>query len=98
MELKEFVSQTLIQIIEGIKIAQNHSTETNADIASGGVYEKIEFDVAVTTTDTTEARVGAGIFVAAVSLGAQAKGGVTNQTLSHIRFSVPMYLPYEEKR
>jgi len=94
MELKEFVSETLLQIIEGVKIAQSTNTGTNVQIAPGGNYGKIEFDVAITTTDTTEAKAGVGIFVAGVSLGAQAKGGISNQTLSHIKFDIPLILPY----
>ncbi|MFZ3079680.1 MAG: hypothetical protein WA109_08340 [Bellilinea sp.] len=97
MELKEFVSETLTQIIDGVKIAQTQASETNAVIARDGDYVKVEFDVAITTTDVTEGKVGAGIFVASINLGGQARGEISNQTLSHIMFSIPLYLPYIEK-
>lgn len=97
MELKEFVSQTLLQIVEGVKIAQATDTGTNVEIAQRGDFGSIEFDVAITTTDSVEGKGGAGIFVAGISLGAQAKGEVTNQTYSHIKFNIPLVLPYDEE-
>jgi len=102
MELQEFITETLIQIVNGVKAAQNLVKDSTAIIAPhgylGGVQyrremQSIEFDVAITTTDTTEAKAGAGVFVAGISLGGQARGEASNQTLSRIKFKVPIYLP-----
>lgn len=103
MELNQFVSETIIQIINGVNKAQSTSKGTGALVApqrygDGGYFyirkiEVIEFDVAITTTDTTEGKAGAGIFVAGISLGGQAREEVSNQTLSRIKFNVPIFLP-----
>ncbi|MFZ3080730.1 MAG: hypothetical protein WA109_13700 [Bellilinea sp.] len=101
MELKEFVAESIIQLIEGVKLAQVHAEDNNALVAPRGNQKEInfgwkpqniEFDVAVTTTDTAEGTGGAGIFVAALTLGGKVKGEISNQTLSHIKFTIPIYL------
>jgi hypothetical protein len=52
----------------------------------------IDFDVAVTTTDTAKGKMGAGLFVASISLGAQVEGEIQNATISKISFSIPVFL------
>lgn len=63
------------------------------DKTTGGVVDKIEFDVAVTTTEGAQTKGGVGIFVGAVGLGSQGQSNLTNQSYSHIRFSVPISYP-----
>lgn len=102
MELKEFVSETLTQIIEGVNAAQEKAKDTKAIIAPDTInfgnmryrreVDYIDFDVAITTTDTTEGKTGAGIFIAPISIGGQVRGEISNQTLSHIKFRVPILL------
>ncbi len=53
----------------------------------------VEFDIAVTTGDVTGGTAEAGLFVGAFSIGSQVKGETTNQTLSRIKFSIPVYFP-----
>jgi len=65
--------------------------------SAGGfvVVQEIEFDVAVTSTDTTEGQAGVGIFVAGLGIGAKGKSGASNSRVSRIRFSVPIVLPVQ---
>jgi len=115
MELNEFVSQAITQIIDGVKEAQEHANVKGALVApglstkvalkSGYVYDinfswvehNIDFDVAITTSEGMEGRVGAGIFVAGITLGGSGKGEMYNQTISRLKFSVPIYLPYQSR-
>jgi hypothetical protein len=111
MELQEFVSETLKEIIAGVKEAQVYARDNGAVANPGtsrhvppGMYErgssqdlspieKVEFDVAVTSTDASETQAGAGIFVAAFGIGVKDKSDTSNSSISRIRFSVPIVLP-----
>jgi len=56
--------------------------------------QEIDFDVAVTVSDGTTTRGGIGVFVGPVGLGAQGKSEATNQSVSRIKFSVPIMFPF----
>jgi hypothetical protein len=72
---------------DGLQTALMYDQETLRPIHS------VEFDVAVTTTEGTQDKVGAGIFVAAIGLGAQGQSKSENQSVSRIKFSVPVLYP-----
>jgi hypothetical protein len=58
----------------------------------------IDFDVAVTSTDTTEQQAGAGIFVAGFGIGTKGKSDASNSCVSRIRFPVRIVLPVQDKK
>lgn len=109
MELSTFVSETLKQVITGIKDAQavaagngakinpaldsSFGPETPWDRDSGTHIRDIAFDVAVTTTEGTATKGGAGVFVGAVGLGAQGQSTAQNTAVSRIQFTVPILMP-----
>lgn len=119
MKLQEFVSETLREIIAGVKDAQAYARDNDAEVNPsdeslpgertpytdtqvGGrrvllPIKDIEFDVAVTSTDKSETQAGAGIFVAALSIGVKDKSDTLNSCVSRIRFSVPIVLPVQGK-
>jgi hypothetical protein len=114
MELKEFVTKTLKEMIEGVKEAQDAVKDTGA-IINPAFVEKylgpnvpliydpseksdllgaaIDFDIAVTTTTTDEAKAGMGIFVAPFSIGAQGKIEGKNSNVSRIKFTINVIFP-----
>jgi hypothetical protein len=118
MQLKEFVSQTLKEIIDGVQEAQKYASSVGAkvnpiaripegmkekmkthywsDERGSGTVEQIEFDVAVTSVDTTETQAGVGVFVAAFGLGAKNVSDSSNSLVSRIKFSVPIAHPLQE--
>lgn len=116
MKLQEFLSETLREVIAGVKNAQTYAAENGAEVnpaaatkqpgrrlvpgSSGGfvAVQEIEFDVAVTSTDTSETQAGAGIFVAALGIGVKDKSDTLNSCVSRIRFSVPIVLPTQESK
>ena len=107
MQLKDFVSETISQIIEGVETAQRfgarydalvnpHGLETNADYrdeATGEAASLVEFDVAITADEARETKGGIGVFVAAVALGSQGQSGTSTSTVSRVKFAVPVHLP-----
>ncbi|MES1934414.1 hypothetical protein T35B1_17506 [Salinisphaera shabanensis T35B1] len=60
------------------------------------VVQRIDFDVAVTAAEGSEANGGIGIRVGSIGVGATGKSENSNTTVSRIRFSVPMVLPMED--
>jgi hypothetical protein len=94
MDLKDFVSETLKQIIDGVKDAQQTANTKGAVIVpySQGA-EKIEFDVAVTAVEGTETAGKAGISVWSIGAGVSGKSESSTSTVSRIRFSVAVELP-----
>jgi hypothetical protein len=107
MKLDEFITQTINQIIDGVAASQEHAVEKaawiNPPIIASRVMslpesnlspaQPIEFDIAITTTKTSEAKGGAGIFVAGVGIGAQAEAGTAGMNVSRIKFTIPVILP-----
>jgi len=93
MLLKEFVSETLKQITDGVRDAQQA-------VSSGAVIapfyrcvEKVDFDVAVTAVEKTEKEGKAGINVWSVGAGVRSEAEASTSTSNRIKFSVSIQLP-----
>jgi hypothetical protein len=102
MELDEFVSETLRQILAGVTKAQQGETGGNinaafAGVASGnlidggnyGLFTRVDFDVAV----TAETAGGGKASIKVWGLGAEGGGEKRSQTASRVSFTVPVRLP-----
>lgn len=63
------------------------------DRRDGSLIERVDFDVAVTTTEGTETKGGIGVFVGPLGLGSQGQSNATNQSTSNIKFTVPIKFP-----
>ena len=86
MELNEFVKKSLIEINEGI----NEAKEEGVNLETG--YSKtIKFDISVTVDNSEENRMGGGIFVAGIGLGAKTADKSNTGTTSRIKFKVTMF-------
>lgn len=57
------------------------------------IVTKIEFDVAVTTSSEEESKVGGGLKIQVLNLGASSSNNAINQTSSRIKFAVNVALP-----
>ena len=109
MELKTFVSETLKQIAEGVKQAQedvkelgatvNPSNTTYADKQLYLTHNKtitaqvIDFDISLTETEATQAGGSIGVFFGSVGLGAHGKTESGSNAMNRVKFSVPVALP-----
>lgn len=61
------------------------------------IVQKIDFDVAVFASQTTEAEGKAGLMVAAIGLGTKASSERGEKSESRIKFSIPFVLPFTKK-
>ncbi|KZL05508.1 hypothetical protein [Pseudovibrio sp. Ad26] len=103
MELKEFVTQSLQQIVEGIQEAQAASggehinaglqgISLNGNLINGGslgVFSTVEFDVAVSAEHNGGGKAALKVFGVGVEGGGQTAASYANK----IKFSVPVRLP-----
>ena len=104
MNLQQFVKESLLQVIGGVTEAQDEAPEKPGKInplpdsygvnQSAGLYQgttiqHIDFDVAVTVSEGTQASGGLTV------LGMGAKGGITESSsyVSRLKFRVPVALP-----
>jgi hypothetical protein len=108
MELREFVAETLVAVQEGVSDAIRRVGERKvigivSPVWEGGAGEKVdwkdyvqsvEFDVAVTATDKTEATGKGGIKIAPFAeLGGEGAKSAERSTVSRIKFSIPIVPP-----
>jgi hypothetical protein len=108
MDLKTFVAESLKQIAEGIKDAQD--ADTGAWIAPGVIFDKgalrahdnssetvaqfVSFDVAVMATESDSMKGGIAIKVLElVSAGTKAASETQNSSVSRIKFEIPIVWP-----
>jgi hypothetical protein len=103
VELKDFVTETLRQILEGIQAAQESplGTAVNAaspgsgpfgNLFSGGTYgqfTRVDFDVAVSAEASASGKGSLKVF----SVGLEGGGDRKHSTVSRVSFSVPVRLP-----
>lgn len=95
MDLKTFVSESLNQIIQGIEEAQSSNKRSQVNPSAVAAYQQkvidIAFDVAVTVEKVTEAKGGITVF----SVGASGESKTSDSTTHHLKFSVPVRLPFQ---
>lgn len=100
MELQEFITDTLLEISNGLRQANNISlgekaTDPNASrtffLRPGTNTENgagIEFDVAVTTTKSGEGKTGATLKLSVVEAELGGSGGISKECISRINFTI----------
>lgn len=90
MELKNFITKTLIDIRKGLNEA-NSAIDDNPyslNSGSGAISPSIKFDIAVTVSDGTEGEGAGKINVFAANLGAKANFKLSHETVSRIQFEI----------
>ncbi|MDE3169834.1 MAG: hypothetical protein KGL75_06810 [Acidobacteriota bacterium] len=101
MDLKTFVETTIVQIIAGVEsaIADLSKANNNAKInpvvshALHSPAKDVEFDVAVTVTDSKSGGGGAALRIVGVQIGGQGEAKLESQAISRIKFAVPISVP-----
>jgi hypothetical protein len=108
MELKEFVRQTLEQIVEGAALAQQAIgakggiiNPTKMSFQKDGSWnnfdhampQEVVFDVALTSTDRGGSVEGIGVFLGSINLGKKNESIVEQVAVTKVRFTVPLVLP-----
>lgn len=109
MDLKEFTKQTLVQIVEGAHEANAYFAEQGgrvridqpAPYGSKGTVPSIidvDFDVAITATETEGLNGGGGLKVASfISIGGGAESKAENQTVSRVKYTLKLELSKKNK-
>jgi hypothetical protein len=108
MDIKDFVENTLLQIVQEVNSANEKLKDTGAIISSknvrplreGTTYNSstydlvnlIEFDIAVTVNEKDTANGGMGIKIAGISIGGRLQNETANQSINKIKFSIPLTL------
>jgi len=111
MDLKDFISETLTQIVEGVKNSQKSVSGCGSFInptfighqneaakhgflwSDKGFAQLVNFDVALTVTEGDGTKSGIGVFAGPITVGTSGQSTVTNTSVSHVKFSVPLVLP-----
>ena len=96
-EAQEYAAAHGAKVHPPSKKAGQQETFRMVDPTTWQLLQNVEFDVAVTSTEGSEAKATAGIFVAAIGLGAQGKTDMSSSTVSRIKFSVPVALPIQRE-
>lgn len=109
--MKDFISTSLQEIIQGVKEAQANANEAGGVIMppfSGNVLKNevaayrreimrdIEFDVAVTVVEDNEKGISAGAFISVIGISGKEKTSLQNVAVSRIKFTVPVIYPVQK--
>ena len=111
MDLKEFTTQTLVQIAEGANEANRQLEHIGGFVPNAGILNckkymesgvenvvDVEFDVAITAMESEGRGGGAGIkVVSALHLGGNMESKVENQTVSRVKYTLPLVLKKNEE-
>jgi hypothetical protein len=98
LELRDFVAETIKQVIDGVVTAQQYAAEKGAVINPRpsqytDPVESISFDVALTAARGSKTQGGIAVFAGAFGLGSKGQSEKSNETLNRIQFSVRVVLP-----
>ena len=92
-------SQSGVIVNPAISVGENGDffiPKTPSSIAMQRRVQKIDFDIAVEATETTEKSGQAGVAIHVVSGKGNYTKGQTSSTISRISFSVPICLPIQD--
>jgi hypothetical protein len=108
MDLKDFIKQTLEQIVEGVVEAQSSIQNLGANInpvnfpytkeskfnhSKFSLPQDVIFDIALTSTEKNGSSEGVGVFLGSINLGKKNDGSVEEVAITKVRFTVPLALP-----
>lgn len=99
IDLKQFVSETIQQVIEGAKDAGlylkdglDYDKDGYVQVGDGHMH-KIEFDISITTSESSKSEGKAGIMIKVVDFGIKGSDNNESTSMNKIRFSVPVTFP-----
>src|SRR5438093_6052054 len=92
-DAKKYALEYGFQVNPWITSGKSDLTGTLVDRETKTPLQLVEFDVAVTVTETEQSGGGLGIFIAPIALGGKHQSDATNTVVSRIKFSVPLAFP-----
>jgi hypothetical protein len=105
MDLKDFIKQTIEQIVEGVAEAQSSIQKHGANInpinfpyTADGKYnhskfslpQDVLFDIGLTSIEKNGSTEGIGVFLGSINLGKKNEGSVESLAVTKVKFSVPL--------
>jgi hypothetical protein len=104
MNIKEFVSDSLVQICEAVLDAQEKTSKSGARVnpyfrraKPEEAAQVVKFDLAVTVSQQANGKAGGEIKILGASLGGGGELATSEQTISRIKFEIPIDLPRTTK-
>lgn len=113
MELKEFIKQSVSDMIDAVAELKDKYNTTAIIKNSQIIYEKnpiapksshidmgihkIDFDIAITSSETNSEKSGGKIGIKVIDAGIDKKNNCTTENASRVRFSIPFYPEYIDK-
>lgn len=92
MELKTFITNTLLDITRGVedanKVSDRFYLSGYKHFGTDQSGQKIEFDLSIVINESSENDVNGGIKLAIFSLGAGTKKAESNQNIHKLKFEV----------
>jgi len=88
MYIKEFIKESLRQIVEGVKEVQSEVADKSQIAPIGNQLERVEFDIAVTVDEEQTKDKGAGLSVYCIKVGASGQTSASISSAHRIKFSV----------
>lgn len=103
MELKDFIEQSISDIIEATNNIKEKYNKNNHCIAPefaanlNHAAHNIDFDIAVTTAETGTAKSGSKIGISVLGANINGEKGFANENCSRLKFSIPFYPEFIKK-
>jgi len=94
MLLKEFIKETLSQIIEGVKESQESLKDSGAEISKDYFEQNILFDVSLTQVEEKGGKKGIGLNFQFLSADMESGKNTKGESVARVSFKVPTALPY----
>ena len=86
MQLDQFITNTLTDVVNGVRKANETFKETSKfELRTG---EEIAFDIAITVSEESSSKKGGGISVYSIKLGGEKGSSDSNQNITRIKFKI----------
>jgi hypothetical protein len=108
MELKDFVRETIQNIVAGVAEAQSATKDLGAVVNPSGLHyykegqqntsthalpQDVLFNVGLTSMSKDGSSEGIGVFLGGVTLGKKNDSGTEDVAVTSVQFTVPIVLP-----
>ena len=102
MKLQDFVTETLVEIVTGVREAQKAVDSLGGQInpyrGSAEATRDIEFDVEVSAEAGTGTKGKLGVFVGPIAAGTQGQSDSKSSSVGRVRFKIAASLPTHPRK
>lgn len=104
--IKTSITEIVLGVADARDAIEGYGAKAGSDRVYGNTKENkiltdgdgrqvtsVEFDIALTSADSTDTKGGIGVFLGAVGVGSQGASHGESSSHSRIKFKVPVFLP-----